>query len=1237
MWLSLLAVCALAHDPTPDPTTRTLDAAALHWANDRPFEALELLAEEVAAGARRLPTLEGEAASRLADELELLLLYYERLSAPTGARALVRRHAAEIEVAPEHGALFARLARLEEEELTRLHPLLTWQFVGPFDNERGQGMVTPTPPEGDPSSAQYAGKVREVGWRPLPELEPRRGIVRFARLVDPHVQCCVVARTWLESEDERDLLLLLGAAEEVSLWVQGERRFQALGQHGFASDTWCIPLRLEAGWTELALVVGGQDASPAFTARLVEAQTGAPVALPSRASAPEGVLAHALDAGPGGEVAPRPGAWTRWAHGDEARDPESLFRRALLIRDARAAPRHRRPGSEAIEAAVAAAPGVLRYDLLRLATLRERGASLVEEDVNTWLAALDEALVTHGDLPRLLRAKARHASDHQPTHHRALALLDRALAVHPRSVLARVSRADVLNRLGQGALAEAERRALAEDPALEAWPERALEIARSLPTHHPRRAPLIAMARREGVLSAIDLALSAERLATGERGAEGLLAALAEKLAEVPWSLAARQEAAEELLGGGHPAEALALLDEVLALAPERARALRYRSRALLALGERELAAAALEDLLEVSYGAEDERRLLDYLRGLEGAPFHEGYVEPLEAILERRSGDEPIASSVAPLEVLLERRVIEVQPDGTAKRYRRSVQRVLGDAGARALDRRVFRAWAGEEEIRVLRAEVLSPDGVLTPARTGRGGTRGGMVVDLPPLAAGDVVDLEWRRDGLRVGHFGNYFGLDAPLSPDARLPVRESEIVLIAPPSFPLHLNPDLPEGALYEGGERPDGARVHRWRVTGIEPRPIEHLMPPAREGEHTVQASSYGTWEEFGAWWWNLIEDEVVVSPEMAAEVQRLTAGSTTPLDRLRAIYDFVVTEVRYNAWEFGVHGYRPYSAPVIFKRRFGDCKDKAILLKALLSEVGIEAHPVLIRLAPRRFEEDHTLPLVAHFNHCIAWIPEQEGLAERFLDGTARLHPLEVLPDADRGARVLVVREGDVVPTRIPFPDARENLLRDEIRVDLGAESGPRVELLRQARGRFDPRHRQRYTGDPEERDEETQRFMTSLFGALTSEVDFAGPDLEDLGAPIDLRFASGVEEVARPARGGYEIPTTFDRLDLLVEIAVESERGTDLLLDVPWCRELEITYLLGEGERLAEPPAPIEIESEDASYSRRVEQSGPVLRVRECFTLKTHRVPRERYAEFRDLCRRVDSAQAAFLKVEGSQ
>ena len=111
-----------------------------------------------------------------------------------------------------------------------------------------------------------------------------------------------------------------------------------------------------------------------------------------------------------------------------------------------------------------------------------------------------------------------------------------------------------------------------------------------------------------------------------------------------------------------------------------------------------------------------------------------------------------------------------------------------------------------------------------------------------------------------------------------------------------------------------------------------------------------------------------------TPLSEKDLLEVEESLATQIEQVRAVYDYVATQIRYVAWEFGIHGYQPYNAATIFARRFGDCKDKSILMTTLLDRLGIEAHPVLVQAAALRGEQDLSTPLLTHFNHCIVFVP-----------------------------------------------------------------------------------------------------------------------------------------------------------------------------------------------------------------------------------------------------------------------
>ena len=1240
---SLASFASITQDPVAE--LRAQEHAAFElWVDEDLPAAMRCAAAATREAAERLAALPdpgSDEAAELADEIEFALIQLSRWSEAANNLGVLRELLDGVAIDPRHGSAFAALAWLRKDCPETLGLLLDWQFIGPFDNERGGGMKRRTPPESEPDSQlTHSGKVRDVNWRTLPLVVPAYGIVSLGTLVDPYDQICVLARSWIESPAEGPVFLMLGADEEIRVWLNGKTVFDALGIHSLHEDAFCVPLELRAGWNELTLKVGGREKMPRFVARLVDVERGSPLRLLQTAELPEGITAHELSRkrppkARRDKTAVRPGIWSRVealrAAGDSA---EAEWRYSVLQYYFRPAAEKELPGRDAAARAAELDPSDLRFRIQDAITLVERGSTSAERDVNPWLHAIDAILELSPDLPKPLLWRARHAWSGQRTVDRALELVDRVLERRPDSITALSLRARILAGIDQHSLARRVRKVILEHEDARFQPGRILSAIGVLPLNDPRRLPLYdqVIAANENYGTIVQRARR-RRFATGDRSAESALSMLDELLAADPWSINAHVDVAELLLATDHPGEAQGVITRALFLAPEFAKLHALRARACLQRGDTEGAVAALERELELDYSAADERRLLEHLRSLGAEPFHVTYQEPLAAILDRHAAAEPLHDGDVSRELLLERVVVEVQPDGTAKRYRRHVQRVLNETGIRALDRIPIRAWGGDQEVRVLVADVHRADGTVLHAPTGRGGRQGGMWVDFPPLEVGDVIDLEFRLDDLHPTFFGQYFGMNHRLSPDPGLPLYESEVVVIATEELPLAFHTRNFTG---EPETRPldDGQVEHRWRLEGWKPLRTESSMPPADEVVPAVQASSYESWEEFGSWWWNLIEAEITVSPEMTEKVAELTAEANTVEEKIRAIYDFVVTDIRYNAWEFGVHGYQPYSAPVIFSRGFGDCKDKAILLRALLSEVGVEAYPVLIRLAGRRAEEDHTLALVEHFNHCIAFVPEQEGTPELFLDGTARHHPLGIVPASDNGARVVIVKPDGVEARRIAFASATENRIDNAFRVTVTDVEDTRVELSQRGSGRYDPSLRGRYSGSDEERAERAEREMSSLFGALSGGVDVSFTDLEDLSTAVEVRFTASPERLVRPNERGYELPRVFDKGQLMRGLARETERSTDLLQSTPFSKKTTIEYILPPGHEVADLPPPVRIDGEDLGFAWEAEVTETGVRIRELLELKTHRIPAERYAELREACRQVDAVQESFLQVE---
>ena len=147
---------------------------------------------------------------------------------------------------------------------------------------------------------------------------------------------------------------------------------------------------------------------------------------------------------------------------------------------------------------------------------------------------------------------------------------------------------------------------------------------------------------------------------------------------------------------------------------------------------------------------------------------------------------------------------------------------------------------------------------------------------------------------------------------------------------------------------------------------------------------IQISDAKSWADVVAFETPIFVLEQPLTPELEELVAKIRVQHSTPGDQMVAALRFVQDEIRYVHISKGTGGYIPNSLTEIMTRRYGDCKDKTVLLLALLKALEIEAHPVLAELdyGPKL---DQMIPSSAAFDHVFV----QAILEDKtyWLDGT----------------------------------------------------------------------------------------------------------------------------------------------------------------------------------------------------------------------------------------------------------
>src|SRR5713101_693523 len=192
---------------------------------------------------------------------------------------------------------------------------------------------------------------------------------------------------------------------------------------------------------------------------------------------------------------------------------------------------------------------------------------------------------------------------------------------------------------------------------------------------------------------------------------------------------------------------------------------------------------------------------------------------------------------------------------------------------------------------------------------------------------------------------------------------------------------------------------GSNQWQWVVSDVKGVRYEEQMPPRQglQGQMILSffpsggatAKGFSNWREMGTWYWNLENGRFAASPEIKQKVAALTALAPTPLDKMKALANFVQDDIRYVAIELGIGGWQPHPASDIFAHRYGDCKDKATLMRTMLREIGVNSFQVAINTERGSITSD--TPAYLGFNHQITAIQLPDSATSPSLVATMQ-HP-----------------------------------------------------------------------------------------------------------------------------------------------------------------------------------------------------------------------------------------------------
>jgi lipoprotein NlpI len=340
--------------------------------------------------------------------------------------------------------------------------------------------------------------------------------------------------------------------------------------------------------------------------------------------------------------------------------------------------------------------------------------------------------------------------------------------------------------------------------------------------------------------------------------------------------------------------------------------------------------------------------------------------------------------------------------------------------------------------DIRFLQRETSLDQGIYSGSVTA--------AIVTEDVRVGDTLEMEYSIIGQNPVFGGKFFHAAAW---DAAMPVAQRRVSLNMPERRTIH--------ARLVGGERGpqpvmtstnrDGRRILRFEGRALPQLLPEPYVPNDVHDYRYLQFSEFDNWRDVNQWALGLF-----ATGDTSAALKDALAPARAAADKETAVakvLEFVQNDIRYLSISLGENSHRPFPPEQVLQRRYGDCKDKSLLMVSMLRELGIEAAPVLVSTRQRKGLEK-MLPSPLLFDHAIVralvngkeyyFDPTRQGQYGA-LDRMGQVHGgNQVLPIAD-GVKALSV----VGP--LPQPSQRQSTRIE--RVSVKAMDKP-VEMLVQS-------------------------------------------------------------------------------------------------------------------------------------------------------------------------------------------
>jgi len=420
-----------------------------------------------------------------------------------------------------------------------------------------------------------------------------------------------------------------------------------------------------------------------------------------------------------------------------------------------------------------------------------------------------------------------------------------------------------------------------------------------------------------------------------------------------------------------------------------------------------------------------------------------------------------------------------------------------------------------------------------------------------------------------------------------------------------------------------------------VTLLAPRLAVSYFPA--DGGEPSGLSSFAGWADVSRWYTGLSAPQAELDEALRARARELTRDARTDLDRVRAIARYVQA-INYISVQMGIGRYRPHAAADVLAKAYGDCKDKANLMRALLDALGLRSHLVLVYSGDPTFVRDEWAS-PSQFNHCILAVrlPGNDALGAilddrelgrlLFFDPTDPDTMLGDLPEPQQGSWALVAAGDGGRLVTLPKPGPQSKAIDRRVDAKLTPEGTLTATVREASMGQAAVSDRRLFRGPRDVLARRLDAWATR--GAASAKVGaFRHEDDPATGRlAVDLELEVPLYAQLMQQRLLVFRPVILDRREWVFPAQEEPRTQPMTLEDHAFSESLNVA--LPSGFAVDELPEPVVLESAFGTYTSRTEVAGDRLSFTRRLEIRRSTLPVEQHAAVRGFFEKVRAAERA--------